>query len=383
MEIPTGTIYKNSAKPIRGFGYNHPFDGHGYINVIRVSPKGFEYDGIRVKTMNYNLERALDTKIFRGLGTNVDYNPLFINNFSNISVIQYKSELYSMSEGGIPYKINPDGTATPTVPLLQCVPYLPLTPHPKIDGDDVYNASGYNVGLTLFNNRGIVFNELFPDGGMYYFHDFYITERYYVFYLNRMSFNALDMYTNTKTIVESIQFVDGNKVLLVDRNTLSRHYVDAPNMNCLHIALCRETPTGVVAYASLIKDMDLCVENPYDFEQCNLHKMTICAIGSKNMFVDKLVHIDAEMPKTRGDVIYMMNKNALVKHDVSTNTTKVVGFEDQTIEEPVVDEESGTVFVIGHRTGETVVTAFDDGLRKITEHVFDFETSYGLHGIFV
>lgn len=385
MELPTGTIYKNSAKPINNFRYNHPFDGHGYINAIKVNPNGFEYRGIRVKTMNYNIEKTLDTKIFRGLGTNVDYNPLFLNNFSNISVFHYDEELYSMSEGGVPYKIEKDGTATSVSPFLQCLPYFPMTPHPKTENvngaEVVYNASGYNAGLTLFNNHGVVFNELFPNNETYYFHDFHITPKYYVFYLNRMTLDLFNMYTNRKTIVESIQFQEGNKVLLVNRDTFERSYIDAPDMNCLHIAKCDDTPTGVIMYAALIKDLNLSVEHPYDFENCNLHKMTVCVEGL--MTHDKLLHIDAEMPKAHGDVIYLMNKNALVKVDTETNVTNVVDFGDQVIEEPVVDDSSGTVFVIGHTPNKTHVTAFDDSLRKITEHTFDFETSYGLHGIFV
>lgn len=385
--LPAGTIYKNSAKPITNFKYDHPFDGHGFINAIKVGPRGFEYKGIRVKTMHYNLEKAMDTKLFRGLGTNVGYNPLFINNFSNISVFQFRDELFSMSEGGIPYKIDPvDGETTATCPLLQCLPYVPLTPHPKIEtvnGKDVmYNASGYNVGFTLFTNDGIVLNELFPGNKMYYFHDFYVTSKYYVFYLNEISFNLLGMYTNETTIVDSIRFQGSNKILLVDRKTMERHYVDAPNMSCLHVAKCDDTPNGVVMYAALIEDLCLNVEHAYDFERCNLHKVTVCKNTNRSS-CDKVVYIDAEMPKTRGDDIYLMNKNALVKYNVSTNETIVVGFDERIIEEPIVDERTGTVFVIGHAPDTTTVTAFDDSMEKITEHVFEFETSYGLHGIFV
>ena len=55
--LPQGYILKNGVKPLHGFKYDHPLDGHGFINRIKVSPHGFEYKGIRQKTYHYKKEK--------------------------------------------------------------------------------------------------------------------------------------------------------------------------------------------------------------------------------------------------------------------------------------------------------------------------------------
>jgi carotenoid cleavage dioxygenase-like enzyme len=52
------------------------------------------------------MEKACGKMLFRGLNTNVPNNPLFVENFSNISVFHHNNEVQSLSEGGIPYVID-------------------------------------------------------------------------------------------------------------------------------------------------------------------------------------------------------------------------------------------------------------------------------------
>jgi carotenoid cleavage dioxygenase-like enzyme len=392
MNIPDGTILKNSAKPINGFKYNHPFDGHGFINAFTFKGgKLTSHKGIRVKTDHYKVEKKHNRQIFRGLNTNVKHNRLFIENFSNISVFHdtSKNEVQSLSEGGIPYLIDVEtretiGKKFKWIPPF--VPYFPITAHPKMDNGKVVNASGMIGAMALFDDDGIIFLETFSE--QYYFHDFCITDTHYIVYLNKVSVNLTPMYfSDSGTILDGMTFDNNNKILLVHKETKERRYVDVPDpfdRPVLHIAHAHNIDSRTICvYAPLIPgQFDLSnVSSAHDFSGCHLHKMIIRDGVVQNMY--KLTSVCCEMPVcSQGKYIFLINEHTLVRCDTRNDTIRTKAF-DEIIEEPVV--QSKCVFVIGHRdTAETVIHVLDqDTLETIQMYVIPRETTYGFHGTFV
>lgn len=388
LRIPNGTLLKNSTKPIHGFKYNHPFDGHGFINTFTFKNGNASYKGIRVKTDHYRLEKKYNKQLFRGLNTNVDYNRLFVGNFSNISVFHDTSsdEIQSISEGGMPYIINIE---TETIRrkygwIPPFLPYFPITAHPKMDDNKPINASGMIGMMTLFDDERIIFAERFPKH--YYFHDFAVTSSHYIVYLNNVSLDLIPMYLSDEgTILDGFTFNGNNKILLVNKQTKERRYVDVPSdYDCpaLHIAHAEDMGDDAISiYLPLIpRYFDLAnIETARDFSGCYLHKMIIRNGEVENMY--KLSNIHCEMPVQSGKYIFLINENTVVRYNLQNDTTSIKRF-DYIIEEPIAQDN--VLFVIGHVTNRTILHVLDqDTLETVHTFEFPFETTYGFHGTFV
>lgn len=390
--IPSGIILKNSCKPIHGFEYDHPFDGHGLINTFQIRENKMAYKGIRVKTEQYKLEKKHNKKLFRGLNTNVKHNPLFIENFSNISVFHdtTRNEIQSLSEGGIPYLIDINDKKTigrKFKYIHPFIPYFPITAHPKIDSGKVVNASGLLFMMALFDDDGILFMENFPGGKKYYFHDFAITDSHYIIYLNNIDVDIPHMYINDGTILDGFSFNTNNKILIVDKLTKKKTYIDIPSeydRPVLHIAhVHQKSSHNLDLYMSLIPSSFSIsnIQSAYDFEGCFLHKFSI--INSKIDTIKQVSNIHCEMPVQNNGNIFLINKNTLVKCDTKTDQITTITFNNnEVLEEPVLYDN--TLFVITHGTNCTnIYTYLADSLAHIHTEKFPFNVSYGFHGTFV
>lgn len=389
--IPSGTILKNSCKPIHGFKYNHPFDGHGLINTFQIREDKMMYKGIRVKTEHYEMEKKHNKQLFRGLNTNVKHNPLFLENFSNISVFHdtTRNEVQSLSEGGMPYLIDINDKKTVGRKFKHIhpfIPYFPITAHPKIDSGKVVNASGLLFMMALFDDDGILFMENFPDGKKYYFHDFAITDSHYIIYLNNIDVDIPHMYINDGTILDGFSFNTNNKILMVDKLTKKKTYIDIPSeydRPVLHIAhVHQKSSHDLDLYMSLIPSSFSIsnIQSAHDFEGCFLHKFSI--INSKIDTIKQVSNIHCEMPVQNNGNIFLINKNTLVKCDTKTDKITTITFHNEVLEEPVLYDN--TLFVITHGTNCTnIYTYLADSLAHIHTEKFPFNVSYGFHGTFI
>ena len=392
-KLPEGYILKNGVKPIKGFKYNHPLDGHGFINAIKISKRGIEYKGIRQETYHYKRELEANEMLYRGLATNCG-ETFLLNNFNNVSVFVNDDTVYSLGEGGVPYIIDVETGRTigskqmgniPTK-FTESLPYFPLSAHPMKVDDDVYNMSCLNYALTIFKNDNAIHTEVFPFGECYYTHDFKVTEDWFVFFLNRVDLSLIDAYFKNKTIFESIKFKEGNKILLVDRKSFKSHYVDITelNMGTLHIAYAHQVDDVIKIYSSLNEKVTLQnAKTPYQFDGCKLHRITIETKSFRYYCSEKLLDIDGEMPVEREGIIYMVNKHTLLKYD--TNKDSCLSFEvhDAILEEPVV--HGNFVFLVGHMMyhNKTILYCINKmTLTLVHEHIFDFIMPYGFHGTF-
>lgn len=394
--LPQGYILKNGAKPLHGFKYDHFLDGHGFINRIKVSPRGFEYKGIRQKTYHYQKEKNAKRILFRGLGTNADNN-LFLNNFSNIALLKYEDDkVLSLGEGGIPYEIDINTGETlgsmkiGNIPqcIIERLPYIPISPHPKKHKGDMYNLSCFNYGLNIIINNVIVHTELFPFGKSFYLHDFKITESWFVIFLNSIELNFYDAYFTDKTIFESVNFNDGNTILLIDKSTFKCRYIQLKpehDMSTLHIAHAFEHYRDKIdIYASLNKKLQLMsVKSPYDFNGCFLHKITVNLNPvTEDYTCHKLTEISGEMPIVVNNRIFLINKHTLLYYDIVKNDVKSMHIDDAILEEPCVCDE--IMYLIGHMTNKTKIMCINVvTFELIYEHIFDFNIPYGYHGLFL
>lgn len=394
--LPQGYILKNGVKPLHGFKYDHPLDGHGFINRIKVSPHGFEYKGIRQKTYHYKKEKKAKRILFRGLGTNADNN-LFLNNFSNVALLKYEEDkVLSLGEGGIPYVIDINTGETlgsmkiGNIPqcILESLPYIPISPHPKKYKDDIYNLSCFNYGLNIIKNNEIVHTEMFTFGKTFYFHDFKITDSWFVIFLNSIDLNLYDAYFTDKTIFESINSNEGNTVLLIDKLTFNSRYIKLRpehDMSTLHIAHAFEHYRDKIdIYVSLNKTLQLAsVKQPYDFHGCFLHKITInLNTVTEDYTCHKLTEIDGEMPIVGNNRIFLINKHTLFYYDIVKNDVKFMHIPDAILEEPCVCDE--IMYLIGHMTNKTKIMCINIvTFELIYEHIFDFNIPYGYHGLFI
>lgn len=390
--LPKGTLLKNSAKPLKGFHYDHPLDGHGYINSFTFDGNSVKYKGYRQQTAHYKNEKKAGVQLYRGLATNSG-NPLLINNFSNVSVfIDKHGDTYSCGEGGVPYHFDIDKEIThgpqkfmglPDV-ITTNLPFLPLSAHPQNFDDHVYNFGCFNRGIYIMKDHRIDFSTFFERD--YYAHDFKVTQNYFVVYLNAINMDLKGTYFGNLTILDSIDFTSGSQVLIIDKTTYETTFIpigsrDESN-HAMHIATVKEVEPGTLElHACISNHMNINdVNSPYDFEGFKLSRIHI-DIDQRKSQSEVVLHADAEMPVVdKGGIVYLIDKHALYKYDTNKCICSALRFDSGVvIEEPCVVD--GFVFVIGHSKNKTQLYSVDAATLKILHtQVFDFEIPYGFHG---
>lgn len=385
VKLPNGYILKNSSNPIPKFKFNHPFDGHGYINKFHIHDNDVYYSGIRVETSHYLEELNQNKIIYRGFATS-GTNNLFFNNFSNISLLNYNNKVYSLSEGGLPYEIDIENETTIGVnnfgiKFFDKLPFFPATVHPKVLNDNVYNASCFGVGLLFYNNTELIFKEIFPNMQQYYFHEFYVTENYYIFYLNSINLDFFNIYIENKPIFDNLKFEKKSKILLVNRQTLQKQYVCIPdefNFPVMHIAHAEEKDKQINIYVPLLCEQnDFKIHNVTDMSHSQLHKFTVT---NNIICCEAILNAIGEMPIYYNSSIFLINKNILRVVNVEDNSIKKHVFKN-VIEEPVIKDNF--MFIICHDI-KTHLYVID--LRKmciINEYCMEKQISQGFHGLFL
>lgn len=377
------SIIKNSSKAL--FKYNHPFDGHGYINKFTFKDSTLTHSGSYVKTKSFVEESKANKRLYRSLGTNLNTRPfdLKINNFSNISVFKHDKKLYSLFEGGMPYEIDHNTLDTKNSFNFTDI-LIPNSVHPKVEDGVVYNFACFNSFIVLYkiNDKPHILKTIFFPFQNYYAHDFLMTKKYFVFYLNPISIDTLNsIVLGNKSILDSITFQKKAKIMLVNRKSMCVNYYDVPkeiDYPSLHLVTAKDTHTGVTFSCCTIKDSDFSIQNvqePYEFSNCFVYKFSL---NIKRNHVHHELLSYGDMPKQKDGFIYTIRQNELFcKTDQELITHKF----NCVIEEPTVYEDY--VIVIGHATNNTLVYVFDRHLNieSITE--LDETISYGFHGTYI
>lgn len=392
-----GYFMKNGPKPIENIKYNHPFDGHGCINKFHFKDGQVFYSSIRIETNQYKEEKKANMQIYRTLGTNKFNNTIFdlnINNFSNIALLNYNDKLYSLFEGGLPWEIDYINNKTIKQEsfnnnLLQYFSnniYIPVSVHPKIYDDNIYNISSFIYGLMIFSNEKIEKFIKFPINENYYVHDFQINNRFYIIYLNRVeidSFNSLC--TSNKTILEAMKFKKNNKLLLIDRKSLKEYWLKVPlvyDKTVMHIAYTDQKDDKLIIDMSLImNEFDMGqIEDPYNFDNLNLTRFIV----DLNRMELKCVktNIFGDMPIAYNSKYQLLiNKNEIIMYNTKNLLYKRLYVDCLKLEEPAVYNEY--IILIAHYSGYTGIYILDKNLEIASMSILQKEIHHGFHGIFI
>lgn len=379
-----GYVLKIGPKPLKGFKYNHPFDGHGYINRFAIYDNKIIHDGFHIQTKHMLHEKNANMKLYNGLGTTVDKFNLNVNNFCNISMIEYENMMHCFGETGFPYEVDPLTKVTlgysdlwNTPEYIKNLPYVPISPHPIVEDGNVYNFSSLGWGLSIFSN-----NEshliVHPPGNLYYSHDFCLTENYWVFYLNKMSVELL----KHETLIESIKFEPGHKILLVNRLSKEKTYYDIPSIYdnpVLHVPKAIENENGIEIFMCMCKDMDSIPTDVSvsDLSNCILHK---ACIKNKNLSIDVISEIPGDMPVVYDNNILLTNSNRITKYSYIDDTIRTKSYDNVTFEEPVYGNNK--IYALGHTEKSSIMHVLDkDNLECIDKFEFP-KLNFGFHGAY-
>jgi all-trans-8'-apo-beta-carotenal 15,15'-oxygenase len=205
-----GTYYKNGhAKFMVGKDkILHPFDGDGMITALTINDGSILFRNKYVRTKGYVLERGTKRISYRnsfgtqkpgGIFANIfDLN---IKNVANTNVIYHDGKLLALWEGGLPYRLEADILRTQGE--YTCRGLLKrgdgFSAHPRHDATtgNLVSFAVKERGKTTkievyeFGDKLDVKKKIsFECPGFVFFHDFVVTENYYIFDHAPLGFDA-------------------------------------------------------------------------------------------------------------------------------------------------------------------------------------------------
>ncbi len=241
-----GTFYRNGPgrQRIGGQAYGHWFDGDGMLCAFTFDGKQPHFRNRYVRTPKYVDETREQSIQYRGFGTqrpggllaNIGRMPA---NPANTNTIEHGGRLLALNEGGKPWQLQPGDLST----IGEC------TFDGALKGSEVFSAHGkmhprsgdyINFGAGMdglglkgpkpclnvyrINTKGSLYKRrAVPLDSFPFCHDFVITDRYAVFFINSIVFgDMLSVIAGFKTISDVVHFdaERAMKIVVVDLDTL-------------------------------------------------------------------------------------------------------------------------------------------------------------------
>lgn len=219
----------------------HPFDADGMVAAVTFENGKATFRNRFVATDGYRKERRFKRILFRGaFGTQRRGGPLANafdlknKNVANTNVIHWAGRLLALWEGGLPHKLEADSLRTTDVYKFKGVLKRgdSFSAHPRIDA-----KSGRLVNFSVKQGgtgpSSVTVLEFTPGtvetaavrtfqvpSKLLFFHDFIVTERYYIFNEAPLTLDPLPFILGQKGPAECIKF-DGTKpanIYLVPRD---------------------------------------------------------------------------------------------------------------------------------------------------------------------
>jgi len=261
-EIPADlrglTLFRNGPSRFeRGESrVSHYLDGDGYLVKIAFSPEGKAYFSSRfVATAESEKEQAADAFCFRTTFGNAgsplaNLLDLYLKNPANTHVVYWGEKLLALYEAGVPYRIDPHTLETLGAEDLAgnlCYSPVPksklealkrrsrgpqaMTAHPHIDpvrdrlitwtwGMDIGFPNQLVITLTEYDSTWQLVSQTqhkMP-GAAVNPHDFALTENYYIFFENALSFKMLPYLLGQRSPAECLKLLpDATQVHVVPR----------------------------------------------------------------------------------------------------------------------------------------------------------------------
>ncbi|MBA1149383.1 carotenoid oxygenase family protein [Ectothiorhodospiraceae bacterium WFHF3C12] len=246
-----GTFYRNgpALHHLGGRRYHHWFDADGMIQAFRFGEGGVSHFGRYVQTHKHRREREAGTLRYPAFGTKFEDawpvdGPDDVN-AANTNILPFNDRLLALWEGGSAYALEP-GTLETRGPVTwgEGLQGLAFSAHPSVEPDGTL----WNFGVEALSGKTIVY-EIAPDGRLRrasalstpspaMVHDFVVTNRYLVFLMPPLRFDAERMRSG-ESFLRSHQWHgdEAMTVLVVDKSDLSeRARLELPAGFVFHLA---------------------------------------------------------------------------------------------------------------------------------------------------
>lgn len=245
----SGTLYRNGpARMQRGHTrYEHWFDGDGMLHAFNLQSSTVTHRAKFVNTSRSIAEEAAGHFLRSGFGTSFNESLSVTHpdelNAANISVLPLGDEVLALWEAGSPWRLDSKTLDTLGRKVFSAeTDGLPFSAHPRLDPTGRIWNFGYLSGsgkLALYEltsdgvlSRTSIINA--PNADMV--HDFAITDRYLVFILMPLHFNADSPATAAFTDRLQWQAEESVQVLVIDKNDLqAKHRFELPAFFAFHL----------------------------------------------------------------------------------------------------------------------------------------------------
>jgi all-trans-8'-apo-beta-carotenal 15,15'-oxygenase len=309
-----GTLYRNGPALFErgGASVRHPFDGDGAIAALKIAGGKAFFQNRFVRTQGYQEEERAGKFVYRGVfGTQkpggfwTNAFDVRLKNIANTHVIYWGKKLLALWEAAEPYRLDPQNLETIGIDYLQGVlqPGDGFAAHPRFDPAGKMVNFALQPGLSTklrifeFDREFNLVSERFQKlSGFAFIHDFAITENYYIFFQNPVSFNPLPFLFGQMGAGECVKFnpEKPTKIIIVPRHTKDESQtivVETTAGFVFHHANAYETDGRVVidsiCYAELSSiDPELDFRKP-DFNQLSPGELWRFDIDSNNRTVSK------------------------------------------------------------------------------------------------
>lgn len=236
-----GTLFRNGPGllDIGGEYIHHPFDGDGMITAIAFQDGLAHLKSRFVKTDGYITEQAAGKILYRGVfgtqkqgGWLTNIFDFKLKNIANTNIIYWGGKLLALWEAALPHRLDPQTLETLGLDTLDGILQLgeAFAAHPRIV-EDRRGKRLINFAVSPGISSKISIYELDQQGkllqkqtrsvpGFSFIHDFVVTENYYIFFQNPVTFNPLPFALGIRGAGECVGFdaTKPTKILLIPRS---------------------------------------------------------------------------------------------------------------------------------------------------------------------
>lgn len=232
-----GTLFRNGPGllDINGDRIHHPFDGDGMITAISIENGQAHLKSSYVKTADYIKEKTAEKILYRGVfgtqkpgGWLANIFDFHLKNIANTNIIYWGDKLLALWEAALPHRLDPQTLDTLGLDNLGGIlaPGAAFAAHPRIVGDRLINfaiSPGISSKITIYelDRQGqLVQKQNHSVPGFSFIHDFVVTENYYLFFQNPVTFNPLPFVLGMRGAGECVGFDRSRptKILVISRS---------------------------------------------------------------------------------------------------------------------------------------------------------------------
>ena len=210
----------------------HPFDADGLMNAITIQDGKATFRNRFVRTKGFQKERRYRKVMYRGaFGTQRSGGPLSnifdtsIKNVANTNSLYWAGRLFALWEGGLPHRMEPDSLRTvgeytfkgllKKGSTFSAHPRVCSTTKRLINFSPAQGASKCDMTIYEFDEELKVQKQRTVEiPGFVFFHDFIVTENYYIFNRAPTSFDPIPFLLGLKGPAQCISYEKSQPAIL-------------------------------------------------------------------------------------------------------------------------------------------------------------------------